>query len=143
LHIFGKKKEVLHCAACSRELGRHKYRANEEWNIDGFLCGNCHIEKTKEFMAARAAMRDKCGICKTEIASHADKYKTRWQWNLEAGTRLCKSCYDKKEAEYDKKLNFCSLCNAKLGLFRYNPKPAWHVEGQLCRQCWDNRNTKR
>jgi hypothetical protein len=27
-----------------------------------------------------------------------------------------------------------------LGFVRYNPKPKWEVEGQLCRQCWDKRN---
>jgi hypothetical protein len=27
-------------------------------------------------------------------------------------------------------------------LFRYNPKPKWKIEGQLCRKCWDGKKAE-
>jgi hypothetical protein len=144
LHIFSKK-QVVHCAVCSKELGRHKYKPSEEWGIEGMLCSNCHIEKTKEFILKQKEIPDRCAICNKELAYHddgnkEDRYKPKWQWEMESGTLLCKSCYEKKDAAYNKKLNFCAICNGKLGLFFYHPKPAWQIEGNLCRQCWDDRN---
>ena len=91
-------------------------------------------------MLEEASSSDICGICKKEIVLETDKNKARWQWNMESEIVLCKNCYEKKESEYDKKLNFCALCNKKMGFIRYNPKPKWKIEGQLCRQCWDKRN---
>ena len=41
------------------------------------------------------------------------------------------------EEEHAAKKNYCSLCGTKMGLFRYNPKPKWKIDGQLCRKCWD------
>jgi uncharacterized CHY-type Zn-finger protein len=143
LHIFGKK-QVIHCVVCGKELGRHKYKPSDEWGIDGMLCGSCHIEKTKEFIMKQKEMPVRCAICKKELANHgddnADRYKPRWQWEMESGTILCKSCYQKKDAEYDKKLNVCAICNGKLGFFFYHAKPAWHMDGNLCRKCWDRQN---
>jgi uncharacterized CHY-type Zn-finger protein len=125
---------------CGKELGRHKYKPSEEWNIEGMLCGFCHIEKTKEFTLEQKEVPDICAICKKELADHQDQYKPRWQWEMESGTLLCKSCYQKKDAHYNKKLNFCAVCNSKLGLFYYHAKPAWQIDGNLCRKCWDRRN---
>jgi hypothetical protein len=144
LHIFGKK-QVIHCAVCGKELGRHKYKPSQEWGIEGMLCGSCHLEKTKEFMLKQKEIPDRCAVCKKELAKDddnesADRYKPRWQWEMEPGTLLCKSCYQKKEADYNRKLNFCAVCNGKLGLFYYHPKPAWQIEGNLCRKCWDRQN---
>lgn len=144
MHIFGKK-QVIHCAVCGKELGRHKYKPSEEWGIEGMLCSSCHLEKTKEFMLKQKEIPDRCAVCKKELADHddnddADRYKPRWQWEMEPGTLLCKSCYQKKEADYNRKLNFCAVCNGKLGLFYYHPKPAWQIEGNLCRKCWDRQN---
>ena len=56
---------------------------------------------------------------------------------------LCQTCYDKKETGYQKKLNFCKVCNKKMGFIRYNPKPVWNIDGQICRQCWDEQNKTR
>ena len=55
---------------------------------------------------------------------------------------LCKKCFDGKEEEHGKKKNFCSLCQGKMGLIRYNPKGNWKIEGQLCRKCWDEKKAE-
>ena len=55
---------------------------------------------------------------------------------------LCKACFDKKESSHDKKKNFCVLCGAKMGIIRYNPKPKWKVNGNLCRKCWDGQKAQ-
>lgn len=106
------------------------------------LCGLCHLEKTKEFTIEQKEIPDICAICKKELGDHQDRYKPRWQWEMESGTLLCKSCYQKKDADYNKKLNFCAICNCKLGMFHYHPKPAWQIDGNLCRKCWDRQNNK-
>jgi hypothetical protein len=62
---------------------------------------------------------------------------------MEQGTLLCKPCFDKKDIDYNKKVNFCAICGGKLGMFYYHPKPVWHTEGNLCRKCWDSRNNNR
>jgi hypothetical protein len=145
LHIFGKK-EALYCTNCNVKL-KHKYKPQAEWKIQGLLCAECHIEKTKEFILKKQDEKKRieeapteCTICKKEIVLEIDKKKPRWQWNMESGSMLCKNCYNNKEADYDKKLNFCAICNKKMGFIRYNPKPKWEIEGQLCRECWDKRN---
>jgi hypothetical protein len=143
LHIFsGKKKEALHCAVCGKELGRYKYKPKEEWNMEGLLCADCHIEKTKEFML-RPDEEDKCAVCGKEITEQQDRNKPRWQWEMESDTLVCKACYQKKDTSYNKKMNFCTICNGKLGMFFYHPKPDWHMEGNLCRKCWDRQNDAR
>jgi len=81
-----------------------------------------------------------CANCGKHLVSEIEENRPRRQWNIESGIILCKNCYDKKEADYDKKLNFCVLCNKKMGFVRYNPKPRWNLEGQLCRTCWDTQN---
>lgn len=141
LHLFGKR-QVVNCAVCGRELGRHKYKPSEEWGIEGMLCGVCHVEKTKEEfkLEEKEEIPDVCAICKKELADNQDRYKPRWQWEMESGTLLCKSCYQKKDADYNKKLNSCAICSCKLGLFYYHPKPAWKIDGNVCRKCWDRRN---
>ncbi len=60
--------------------------------------------------------------------------------NLERGSILCNKCYEKKDKEFDKERNYCSICGSNLKFFRYNPKPHWNIPGQLCRKCWDSRN---
>lgn len=136
MHIFGKKQAV-NCAVCGKELGRHRYKPGEEWGIEGLLCSDCHIEKTREFMTKQEEAPDICAMCgKTTQESQ----KPKWQWEMESGTILCKSCFDKKDTDYNKKVNFCAICNGKLGMFYYHPKPAWQIQGNLCRKCWDNKN---
>jgi len=69
-----------------------------------------------------------------------DLWEPRWQWDMNG--LLCKECFDKKEESFNVKKNYCSLCGAKLGLFRHNPKGKWKIEGQLCRSCWDSKKAE-
>jgi hypothetical protein len=140
--LFSKKEPVM-CAVCGKEL-KHKYKPKEEWKIGGYLCSDCHIEKMKEFASVTKQVQqesDYCAICKAELGDVA--VKARWQWNMEPGTLLCQPCFSKKEAEFDKILNFCVVCGSKIGFIRYNPKPAWKIRGQMCRKCWDERNSQK
>jgi uncharacterized CHY-type Zn-finger protein len=139
LGLFSAKK-VLHCAVCGKDLHRHKYKPQAEWKIEGYLCSDCHIEKTKEF-ATKPSEPDSCAVCGGELGDIA--VKPRWQWEMQAGTLLCQQCFNKKDAEHNKKLNFCAVCGTKIGFIRYNPKPAWKIEGQMCRSCWDRRNASK
>jgi len=138
LDLFSAKRKTSQCAVCGKELGRHKYKPRQEWNMEEgtYLCSDCHIEKTKEF-ATTPQEPDHCAMCNTELGDIA--VKPRWQWEMPAGTLLCQQCFNKKDAEHNKKLNFCAVCGTKMGLIRYNPKPAWKIEGQVCRRCWDEK----
>jgi hypothetical protein len=143
LGVFSKKLE--HCSLCKKQL-KFKYKAEKSWNIEGKLCGDCHTIKLKEFIDAQTKVKEierirenTCSLCNKFIES--DKKHPRWQWNMESDAVLCNDCYLEKEKEYMETLNFCSNCNKKLGFVRYNPKPAWKVNGQLCRQCWDRLNS--
>lgn len=144
--LFGKKT-VHFCAICSKEL-KHKYKPPSGSEVEGYLCSDCHIEKTKEAVLKQQEEKarlqeapDTCAICKKELVQDTDlQNKPRWQWNLEAGSLLCKSCFDTMEAKYQKELNYCVICNRKIGFIRYNPKPAWNLKGQMCRECWDKQN---
>ena len=144
---FFKYKKSFYCINCNKQL-KHKYKPPSEWNIDGYLCADCHIEKTKEFILKSqeekkriAEEPDLCIICGKKILLELDKNKPKWQWNIKSqGNLLCKNCYETKEQEFNKKLNFCKICNKKMGFIRYNPKPQWSIDGQLCRECWDRRN---
>jgi hypothetical protein len=110
--LFGKKKQVVHCAVCNKELGRHKYKPGDEWNIEGLLCADCHIEKTKEFLIKEQETPDRCAICNKELTADEDRNKPRWQWNMESGTLVCNSCFQKKDVDYNKRMNFCVMCNS-------------------------------
>lgn len=146
--LFGKREPVM-CAVCGREL-KHKYKPKDEWKIEGYLCSDCHIEKMKEFVSRPRQQQQQqqekeepelCAVCKEELGDVA--LKPRWQWEMEPGSMLCQPCFGRKDAEFNKRLNFCSTCGAKLGIFRYNPKPAWNLPGQMCRKCWDGRNQRK
>jgi hypothetical protein len=139
LQLFGKK-EPLRCSVCNKEL-KHKYKPGKDWNMQGYLCGDCHIEKTKEFMLKKQEPEPEvCALCKSEIEEGTAK-KARWQWNLDVGAVVCGACFGSKEAEYERTLNYCTVCNSRIGFVRYNPKPAWKLKGQLCRKCWDRQNS--
>jgi len=43
---------------------------------------------------------------------------------------------------HSKAKNFCSICGIKIGLIRYNPKPKWKIDGQLCKKCWDQKKAE-
>ncbi len=132
--LFSRKPSF--CAICKKEIS-HKHKPKREWNIKGSLCGDCHVDKTKEFYEATIRQPCvKCGVTK----KISDLWEPRWQWDMDG--LLCKECFDKKEEEHATKKNYCSLCGAKMGLFRYNPKPKWKIDGQLCRKCWDVKKTE-
>jgi len=97
------------------------------------------VIKQKEEEAKIKQRQNQCFICNA-ILDGGQKKNPRWQWGLENDISLCKKCYDKKEFDYQKKINFCVKCGKKIGFFRYNPKPKWQIDGQLCRKCWDMMN---
>lgn len=132
--LFGRKTE--RCAVCDREL-THKHKPKREWNIKGRLCGECHVDKSKEFFEART--RQPCKTCGT-TKKISDLWEPRWQWDMDG--LLCKDCFDKRESDFYEKKNFCVICNGKIGFIRYNPKPKWKIEGQLCRTCWDEQKAR-
>ena len=82
----------------------------------------------------------KCGMCDADIGSGSEHLKAKWQWNMDTNLILCKRCYSIKSKEYEKRINYCAVCGNKMSFFRYNPKPKWKIDGQLCRRCWDNSN---
>jgi hypothetical protein len=143
LHLF-RKKQVTQCSRCGK-LPDHRYKPRREWNVQGTFCSSCHTEMTKEFILKQQEEKvrqeqepEYCSLCRKEILEEADKNKARWQWNMESGSILCKACSEMKSSQYEKRLNYCSICNSHLGFVRYNPKPKWNLEGQLCRTCWDD-----
>jgi hypothetical protein len=142
LEIFSKKLE--YCSLCKKPL-KFKYKPEKSWNIEGRICGDCHTIKMKESIETQAKAKEiekikenTCCLCNKFIES--GKKHSRWQWNMDSDAILCNDCYLAKEEEYMERVKFCSSCSKKLGFVRYNPKPAWKVNGQLCRQCWDRLN---
>lgn len=121
--------------------------------MQGLLCSDCHIEKTRDFVLRAEEEKKReleqkekedrtCDRCNNMIALDTDKKKPEWKWNMDNVKVLCPQCYEKTEADFHKKLNFCAVCNIKMGFIRYNPKPKWRIDGQLCRRCWDEQNLK-
>lgn len=121
--------------------------------MQGLLCSDCHIEKTRDFVLRaeeekKRELKQKekedrtCDRCNNMIALDTDKKKPEWKWNMDNVKVLCPQCYEKTEADFNKKLNFCAVCDIKMGFIRYNPKPKWRIDGQLCRRCWDEQNLK-
>ncbi len=138
------RKKIEYCSVCRKEL-KFKYRPNKSWGIEGKLCSDCHTLKMKEFIENQQELKEQermkencCSLCNTFIES--DKKKPKWQWNMESDIVLCPDCYNKRQNEYERRINFCASCNKKLGFVRYNPKPKWNIGGQLCKQCWDELN---
>lgn len=80
-----------------------------------------------------------CFMCKKIISGESKK--PEWRWNLDNAQPMCIECYERKSMEYEKITNYCNGCNKKLGFVRYNPKPLWGIKGQLCRSCWDLKNS--
>ena len=101
------------------------------------------MKTTKEFFVKQQEeeeqlikKQNQCFICHN-IIDQDKKKKARWQWRMENDIFLCEKCYNKKEQDYQTKIDFCVKCGKKIGFIRYNPKPRWKVDGQLCRKCWD------
>lgn len=121
--------------------------------MQGLLCSDCHIEKTRDFVLRAEEEKKReleqkekedrtCDRCNNMIALDIDKKKPEWKWNMDNVKVLCPQCYENTEADFNKKLNFCAVCDIKMGFIRYNPKPKWRIDGQLCRRCWDEQNLK-
>ena len=79
-------------------------------------------------------IKSKCLTCGRQ-QKVTDLWEPRWQWDMQG--LLCKKCFDEKEIDFNKKKEFCTICGAKLGFFRYTPKNHWKIDGKLCRKCWD------
>ena len=78
-------------------------------------------------------------LCKNLISGEIKK--PEWRWNLNSSQQMCFECYERKSKEYEKINNYCNECSKKLGFIRYNPNPLWAIKGQLCRTCWDSKNS--
>ena len=133
------------CTLCNKDL-KFKYKPDKSWNIAGYLCSDCHMKTAREFMIRQKEEEEKinkkqnqCFVCNNIIESEKKK-KPRWQWDMENDIFLCEKCYNQKESAYQTKINFCVKCGKKIGFIRYNPKPKWKIDGQLCRKCWDTIN---
>ncbi len=134
--LFSRKPE--RCAVCGAELG-HRHRPRKEWGMEGLLCGECHVDKAKEYHEGR--MSRPCAECGA-VRKITDLWEPRWQWDMEG--LLCKGCFDSKEEGFARKRSFCAMCGAKMGFIRYRPKPKWNMVGrELCRGCWDAQKAKR
>ena len=136
-----RKKERERCAVCNKELD-HKHRPKEEWGIDGFLCGDCHLDKMREYYAEGKIPKkktEKCDLCGRTVDPE-DLYEPHKGLNLKG--KVCKECLEGKQKEVQKKFEYCAICRKKLGRFRYNPKNKWNIDGQLCRKCWDAQNMR-
>ena len=155
--LLTRNKIKENCAVCNREIIKFRYRPRNEWNIHGMLCGDCHVMKSMEYSGHSETNGDKkrhdmiedkketspkCGGCNGDINSDSEHFRPKWQWNLDTNLILCKRCYSLKTKEYEKRINYCAVCGNKMSFVRYNPKPKWKIDGQLCRRCWDNSNTR-
>jgi len=122
-------RKPTYCAICNKEI-THKHKPKREWNVNGPLCGDCHVDKTKEFY--EATIRQPCVKC-GDTKKISDLWEPRWQWDMDG--LLCKNCFDEKN--HDAKKNYCTVCGTKMGFIRYKPKQKWKMDGEFCRKCWD------
>ena len=116
-----------------------------------FLCSDCHMKITRGVCQSNRKKKKKklnkkqnqCLSVMISFRSGDQKKNPRWQWALENDIALCEKCYNQKELDYQNKINFCLKCGKKIGFIRYNPKPKWKIDGQLCRKCWDTMNVSK
>lgn len=134
------RKETERCVICGKEL-KHKHKPMQGWGIEGFLCGDCHLDKMKEYYVDGKVPKKKianCELCGKELDPD-DTYELHKGLNLKS--KICRECFQSKKKEDEKKIENCAMCGKKLGFFRYHPKKEWNINGQLCRKCWDSQNT--
>jgi len=105
--------------------------------VEGPLCGDCYIAQMQKYYDL--SVKQKCVMCSTE-KNVPDLWEPKYSWEMKG--LLCKTCFDKKDAEYNKSKTFCGTCGKKLGVIRYNPKRQWALQGQLCKECWDSQKAK-
>lgn len=129
------RRKPAYCAVCGKEA-RHRHKPKREWGMEAgtVLCGECHLDKSREYYEGK--VRQKCTRCGGTFKI-TDMWEPRWQWETDG--LLCKPCFDEKESTHERRKNFCGSCGAKMGLLRYRPKPKWKMDTklQLCRGCWD------
>ena len=132
--IFSRKPS--NCTICNKQI-THKHKAKREWGIKSPLCADCYLDKMHQ--SYDASLMGKCVICgiKNKVT---ELWEPRWQWDMEG--LLCKECFDKKETNFGKEKNFCSICGSKMGFIRYNPKGNWKIKGQLCKDCWNSQKAQ-
>ena len=130
------KKKPAFCAICKKQIV-HKHKPKSEWNVEGPLCGDCHVDQMRKFH--ELSLRQKCVTCGIE-KDVPDMWEPRYQWDMKG--LLCKGCFDEKEDEYKNVKDFCKICGKKLGMIRYHPKTKWSIGGQLCKECWDSQKAK-
>jgi hypothetical protein len=156
--LLTRNKAKEHCAVCNKELIKFKYKPQNGWDVRGMLCGDCHVMKSMEYAGGTEVSRSKnrndiienekeeassqCGLCNVDIGPGSEPHKPKWQWNMDTNIILCKRCYSQKSKDYEKRINYCAVCGNKMPFFRYNPKPKWKIDGQLCRRCWDDSNSR-
>lgn len=120
---------------------KDKKKENNEL-INSGQSPNFHIQKIKPIDSFDDTFSDKsensCAICKEQIIGEIKR--PHWKWNMDSIQNLCLDCYNTKNIEYERRSNYCINCNEKLKFIRYNPKPSWNINGQLCRPCWDDKN---
>ena len=117
--IFSQKPSF--CTICKKQL-THKHKPKKEWNVNGPLCADCHLDKMKEHY--EGTVKQKCISCGV-TKKITDLWEPRWQWDMEG--LLCKNCFDQKEKDFNTKKEFCSICGAKLNFFRYNAKSKFKI----------------
>jgi hypothetical protein len=96
-------------------------------------------EETENEKGIDSEKEDVCNRCKENLGD--EWKKPHWKWNMDKNIKFCFNCYKIKETEYEKLINYCIVCDSKLKFYRYNPRPEWKIKGQLCRKCWDFKNT--
>ena len=132
--LFSKEPAI--CTICKKPT-KHKHKPKKEWYVETPLCGDCYMDKMRDEYDAN--IKSKCITCGTK-QKVTDLWEPRWQWDMQG--LLCKTCFDKKETDFNKKKEFCTLCGAKLGFFRYTPKNHWKIDGKMCRECWDGQKAE-
>ncbi len=96
-------------------------------------------EETEDEKGIEIENEDICTRCKENLGD--EWKKPHWKWNMDKNIKFCFNCYKVKEIEYEKMINYCITCDSKLKFYRYNPRPEWKIKGQLCRKCWDFKNS--
>jgi len=56
--LFSRKP--VFCTVCNKQIS-HKHKPKKDWGIKGFLCGDCHLDKMREFYEKK--MKQSCLSC--------------------------------------------------------------------------------
>ncbi|MBI1829205.1 MAG: hypothetical protein HY222_00895 [Thaumarchaeota archaeon] len=124
------------CSVCKQSI-THKHKPKREWDVEEPLCGDCYVGQMQKYYDL--SVTQKCVMCSIE-KNIPDLWEPKYPWEMKG--LLCKTCFDKKDTEYNKSKTFCGNCDKKLGIIRYNSKRQWALKGQLCRECWDSQKAK-